>query len=60
MQLLDELGQDHWVHVVGEDVQKSPVPKHEPVGHILQNVTDAFLEIDNHGVTIVSEDMKQR
>ena len=43
--LHDELSQDHGTHVVGEDVEETPVAKLKPVGDVVQNVTDALLEI---------------
>ena len=43
VELEDELPEDERTHVEGEDVKQSPVPEHEPVGDVIQNVTDSIL-----------------
>ena len=44
VQLHDELPEHHGAHVVGEDVEETPVAKLKPVGDIVKNVTDTLLE----------------
>ena len=44
VQLHDELPQHHGAHVVGEDVEETPVTKLKPVGDVVKNVADPLLE----------------
>ena len=45
LQLNDELPEDEGGHVVGQEVQQSPVTELELVGHIVKNVADSLLMI---------------
>ena len=44
VELEDELSEDEWAHVEGENVKEPPVPEHEPVGYVIQNITDSILK----------------
>ena len=45
LQLHDELPEDEGGHVVGQQVQESPVTELELVGDIVKNVTDTLLMV---------------
>ena len=44
VELEDELSEDERAHVEGENVKEPPIPEHEPVGYVIQNVTDSILK----------------
>jgi len=43
VELKDELPEDEGAHIEGENVQEPPVPEHEPVSDVIENVTDSIL-----------------
>ena len=44
VELEDELPEDEGAHIEGENVQEPPVPEHEPVSDVIENVTDSILK----------------
>ena len=44
VELKDELPEDEGAHVIGQDMQKSPVSEFEPVRDVIQNVADPILK----------------
>ena len=44
VELEDELPEDEGAHIESENVQEPPVPEHEPVSDVIENVTDSILK----------------